>query len=170
MLAEVLPLPVAGYNFNFITGHKMSLVPSVTSGVTYKWFMGDGATFTNKFVTYKYAVYGTYNVKLIVKNITSGCTDSTSQDIVFDFSEIKPVNKPSISISPNPAVQGFKVLVSPELSKGKLTILGMDGKLVLQRVLSGQNEIEINELLNSGTYIVKVESTKGLAISKLIIR
>ena len=170
LLAEVLPLPVAGYNFNFITGHKMSLVPSVTSGVTYKWFMGDGATFTAKFVTYKYAVYGTYNVKLIVKNITSGCTDSTSQDIVFDFSGIKPVNKPSISVSPNPAVQGFKVLVSPELSKGKLTILGMDGKLVLQKVLLGQREIEINELLNSGTYIIKVESNKGVAITKLIIR
>ena len=81
-----------------------------------------------------------------------------------------PVNKPSISVSPNPAVQGFKVLVSPELSKGKLTILGMDGKLVLQKVLLGQREIEINELLNSGTYIIKVESNKGVAITKLIIR
>ena len=46
----------------------------------------------------------------------------------------------------------------------------MDGKLVLQKVLLGQREIEINELLNSGTYIIKVESNKGLAITKLIIR
>lgn len=170
VLAEVLPLPVAGYNFNFISGHKLSLVPSVTTGVTYKWKMGDGNTYTTKFVTHKYSTWGTYNVKLIVKTITSGCTDSTSQDILYDFSGIRPVTKNVISVYPNPASQGFKISLSPEMAKGKISIISMDGKLVLQKVLSGETEIEINDNFNAGTYIIKVESENKVSVEKLIIR
>jgi hypothetical protein len=169
VLAEVLPLPVAGYNYNFITGHKISLVPSLTSGVTYKWKMGDGNTYTSKYVTHKYAVYGTYNIKLIVKNITSGCTDSTSQDVLFDFSGIKPISKQSILISPNPATQKFTVKVSSELAKGKLTIFSVDGKQVFQKNMEGESEMEISENLKSGMYIIKVEANHKVGVERLII-
>ncbi len=171
VLAEVLPLPVSGYNYSFISGHRMSFVPYVTTGVTYKWHMGDGNTYTSKFVTHKYASYGTYSIKLIVKFITSGCADSASQDILYDFSGVKPVaNQPQLTLFPNPTSNAFIVKLSPELSKGNLSILSIEGKVILQRNLNGLTEIEIKEGMASGTYIVKVQTGQLVRYEKLIVR
>ncbi len=171
VLAEVLPLPISGYNYSFISGHRMSFVPYVTTGVTYKWFMGDGNTYTSKFVTHKYASYGTYSIKLIVKFITSGCSDSASQDILYDFSGVKPVaNQPQIAVYPNPASSAFTVRVNPELSHGKLSILSMEGKLVSLHPLGGQTELKIEETLSKGTYIIRVQTGQLVGYEKLIIR
>ena len=92
------------------------------------------------------------------------------RNVLFDFSGVKPFDKSSISVYPNPASQGFQISLSPELAKGKLSILSMDGKMVLQKILSGQSEIEINDYLNSGTYIIKVESENKVGVEKLIIK
>jgi hypothetical protein len=169
--AEVLPLPVAGYNFSFLPGHKLSLVPQSTSGVSYKWDLGDGTILTSKYVTYKYTKYGTFNVKLVVKSLASGCRDSTSQDITYDFSGIKPLVKTStISIYPNPTVQGFKISLSPELIGGKMSIYSLDGKLIYQKAVIEQSVIEVSDHFNTGTYFIRVETNTKTAVEKLIVR
>lgn len=169
VLAEVLPLPVAGYNYNFIAGHKMSLIPTVTSGVTYKWIMGDGNTYITKYVTHKYSKYGTYNVKLIVKNITSGCADSTSQDILFDFSGLKPVSMEILNVFPNPTSGNFKITLPANIINGTLSILNTNGQMVYQTVLKGNSEIFIDEKFAIGVYIIKVEGNGKTGVARLIV-
>ena len=169
VLAEVLPLPVAGYNYTFLKSHKISLIPTETSGVTYKWIMGDGNTYTTRYVIHQYALYGTYNLKLIVKTITSGCSDSTSQDVIYDFTGIKPLSKDLISIFPNPANGNFKIKVPATVANGNLSIISNDGKMVYQSQLKGNNEVFMDEKFAKGIYTIKVEWKGKNSVARFIV-
>lgn len=170
VFAEVLPLPVAGYNYSFIPGHRLSLVPQETNGLNYLWKMGDGNTYTTKYVTHKYTTYGTFEVKLIATSITSGCKDSASQNILYDFSGIKPIQSSSIILYPNPSDGSFVLKMDRDLSFGKLSILAMDGKLVHETQLMGLSELEINNRLPAGIYTVRIESKGKIGTARLIVR
>jgi gliding motility-associated-like protein len=49
------------------------------SADTYLWDFGDGATSTSKTPTHNYADTGTYTVKLIATNLSTGCQDSLTR-------------------------------------------------------------------------------------------
>lgn len=51
--------------------------------LSWKWYLGDGTTSTDKLVKHKYTVSGTYTIKLVVTG-AFGCTDSISHDVVVN--------------------------------------------------------------------------------------
>ncbi|MFM9945612.1 MAG: T9SS type A sorting domain-containing protein [Bacteroidia bacterium] len=171
VLAEVLPLPIPDFKDTlFKKLRKVRCTAYATTGVRYKWYMGDGNTYTSRIINHGYTTFGTFKIKLVVTSITSTCKDSLSKDYLFDFSGITPIVNPNISVIPNPASQNFKIKLNAELSKGKLSIISMDGKLVYHSILTGLPEIEISESFNPGTYLIKVESNDRVGITKLMIK
>jgi hypothetical protein len=167
---EVIPLPVAGYNYDFLPGHKLRLTPTASSGVSYLWKMGDGKTYTTKFVTHSYALYGTYNVKLIVTSVTSDCKDSTSQDIVYDFSGIKPAKIHNVKVVPNPNKGAFKIVPPAGVVNGTLSIINTEGQLVYQTKLDGDKELNLDTNLSAGLYTIKIDWNQNSAQTRLMVQ
>jgi len=170
VLVEVIPLPVAGYTYDFITGHKIRLTAQSTSGVKYLWKMGDGKTYATKLITHSYAKYGTYNVKLIVTSLASGCIDSASQDILFDFSGLRPITEQhSINVFPNPSNGQFTVNLPSDLKTGHLMIMSSDGKLVYSQVLKNNRAVSVEKQFANGIYFLKVEWDNKTSYKKLVM-
>lgn len=166
---DVLPLPIPGFKDSIVKGHKIKFTPYSNSGVKYKWHMGDGTTFTTKLVTYGYANYGTYTVKLIVTNLTSNCVDSLSRDVVFDFGGIRAVKEGVIKVFPNPASDKFTIRLPKDLNKGQLSIISTDGKTVYTSSLNDNKDVIIDEPLAKGIYFIKVEWDNKRGFSRLVV-
>jgi hypothetical protein len=170
VLVEVLPLPIPGFKDSIIKGHKIRFTPYTNSGVKYKWVMGDGNSYTTKLVTHGYALYGSYDVKLTVTSLTSGCFDSMSRNVIFDFSGIKPIDNGAIIVNPNPASGSFKITLRDGVKTGVVSIISNNGQVVYRSALSNQSEIILKENLSSGIYVIKVDSERGSAYTRLMIR
>ena len=170
VLVEVLPLPIPGFRDSIIKGHKIRFTPYTNSGVKYKWDMGDGNSYTTKLVSHGYALYGSYMVKLTVTSLTSGCSDSLSRYVLFDFSGIKPIDNGSIMVNPNPASGQFKISLREGVKSGMVSIISNNGQVVYRSQLSNQSEITLKENLSSGIYVIKVDSERGSAYTRLMIR
>lgn len=170
VLVEVLPLPVVEFKFEYITGHRVRFTPYTTTGVTYKWIMGDGNVYTSRFVTHQYAVYGTYKVKLILTNITSGCVDSTIMDVPFDFSGIKKVSENNLKIYPNPVVNGSLNIEYPDNIKiYKISLINNIGKTVFRTYPVNMKKIYIDNLNSKGIFYLKTETDRGIFSNKIVV-
>lgn len=76
----------------------------------------------------------------------------------------------ALQIYPNPAVDHITISI-PSSSKGKLSVYDISGKLILQRTIVDQNEVQINTSgLSKGIYTVTFENESIKNASKLIIR
>ncbi|MBC7536597.1 MAG: T9SS type A sorting domain-containing protein [Ferruginibacter sp.] len=75
-----------------------------------------------------------------------------------------------VKISPNPSVEDFKLeIITPVIEKTTVTILGMQGKLIREMILSPyQKNISIGADLHAGTYIVEVKQGKNIMKTKLL--
>ena len=78
----ILPKTVASFALSNITqciNNSFTFTSTSTAGLnslTYKWDLGDGTLASTSTVTKSYLLAGTYNVKLLVVNNTTGCRDS----------------------------------------------------------------------------------------------
>ncbi|MBA3829806.1 MAG: PKD domain-containing protein [Taibaiella sp.] len=80
-------LPRAGFDYNFDCSNAFSIIFTNLSkhsltGTSYLWNFGDATTSTTASPTHTYAATGTYSVRLIVYDSTTGCRD-TSVNSVF---------------------------------------------------------------------------------------
>ncbi len=85
---NVYPQPLAAYNqpaAQCFTGNNFSFTSNstVTGGLitSHNWNFGDGNTGNGMNVTHRYAVAGTYTVKLVVTT-NNGCKDSVSKTVI----------------------------------------------------------------------------------------
>lgn len=166
VLVEVLPLPVVEFKYEYISGHRVRFTPYTTTGVTYKWIMGDGNIYTSRFVTHQYAVYGTYKVKLIMTNITSGCVDSTSVDVPFDFSGTEKVSKSIIRVYPNPSFGTISLNYPENLKISRVIMINNLGKIVMNIDTDDLKNIKIDNSLPKGIYYLKTETDQGTFSNK----
>lgn len=167
-LVEVLPLPIPGFRDSIVKGHKIRFTPYTNTGVRYKWDMGDGNSFTTKLVTYGYASYGTYQVKLTVTSLTSGCMDSLSRWVVFDFSGIKQTGNPQLSISPNPNNGQFRLVTDRNAEPMYIKIVNTEGQPVYEKLISGADHVVLEDL-PVGLYYLSAETTKGVMHNKFMV-
>lgn len=82
----VTPQPTASFNYSAPpTGCTLPVNVSFTSTsagtVSYQWNFGDGSNSTAANPTHTYNAYGSYNVRLIIKN-ARGCTDTIIKDSI----------------------------------------------------------------------------------------
>ena len=76
----------------------------------------------------------------------------------------------SFGIYPNPAKESFKLsLTNSDLANSKVDIYDMNGKLILSQTSDNNQQVNI-QTLNSGMYIVLVESGSKTYTKKLIVR
>lgn len=55
-------------------------------------------------------------------------------------------------------------------SKGKLSVIGLSGKLVRQHILNGSfNEVSLSNL-SSGVYLIRVETLQGVKVEKILLQ
>lgn len=78
----VNPLPTSSFSVtNLCFGDTLNPNDNSTgSNLTYKWYLGNGATSTSTNLQYVYAQSGTYTVSQVVTT-DKGCTDSTSESV-----------------------------------------------------------------------------------------
>lgn len=76
----------------------------------------------------------------------------------------------NLQIYPNPASDQVNILL-PSNSSGKVSIYDVSGKLILQKIVADQNEVNINTSnLTTGIYTVSFENQTIKKVSKLVIR
>lgn len=79
---------------------------------------------------------------------------------------IRENDKPKIAMYPNPS-NGL-VTIESDSPMNQVKVFDFQGRLVLQRQLNGQRA-ELNHSLNSGVYLVRVESENGITSSRLVV-
>ncbi|MCB9251745.1 MAG: T9SS type A sorting domain-containing protein [Flavobacteriales bacterium] len=166
---EILPLPIPGFSDSIITGHRIRFKPYATTNVKYNWDMGDGNKYTSQMVTHGYALYGTYKVQLKVSFLSSGCADSFSKDVVFDFSGIETRNLNGLSIYPNPSKGIFTIRVSSYDQNTVLKVYASNGKLLWSQALKSKTEEIDLTGLPKGIYSLLLTSEKTNQYKKIII-
>ena len=79
--------------------------------------------------------------------------------------------EPGIAVWPNPATDHILIENNDDSNLfTKATIFNLTGKVMLERKLAANsNEISINEL-SVGTYIVKIENSKGTFQTQKIVK
>ncbi|PZW40680.1 putative secreted protein (Por secretion system target) [Mesonia algae] len=96
-------------------------------------------------------IYSTWNISSYV-NFSEDCSLSES-----NFKEIK------IQLFPNPTTQQFQLKTNEEIKS--LTVYSLNGKEILK--FQNQNTYDVSQL-PAGIYFVKMETSKGTGIQKLI--
>ena len=95
--------------------------------------------------------YSTWNIGPFV-NFSNDCSLSTSR-----------FNKIDVQLFPNPATEHFQLKMQEEIKS--LTVYSLNGKEVLK--FQNQNTYDVSQI-PAGIYFVKMETSKGTGIQKLI--
>jgi hypothetical protein len=117
-----------------------------------------------------------------------GLNEGEYRIYVFEFVEscgdfTKPYKKPVpstrsasgewFSIYPNPSGGHFTVSFNPEMVENEttatITLFSPSGNKIKEQKVNCTNEVEFNENLNNGTYLLKVETNNNLMETKQII-
>ncbi|MBS1595767.1 MAG: C10 family peptidase [Bacteroidetes bacterium] len=110
---------------------SVGFTPVTTTGVTYQWSFGDGATSTDQSPTHTYATSGTYTVQLIESN--GSCSDTTTQQVAAFATGITDVKSLStLSLYPVPAQSMIMIrLSSTATAAAHITITDALGAAVI---------------------------------------
>src|SRR5690606_38965437 len=87
---------------------------------------------------------------------------------VYDLSKVLSVNnllKEKFSIFPTPASEVLNVDLEENIDLKKVLIYNLAGQVVLE---SDKRQVEVGTLAK-GSYIVKIETSKGMATEKMIL-
>lgn len=141
---------------------------SSQDGISYFWDFGDGNTYENSIfeetIQHLYVTTGIFTVGLTVEN--ESCTNELSYEdfISVDLTNIYELND-DFEIYPNP-VHDVLYIKNKFQNNFKTEIINMNGEVIF--VSENQNEINtIN--IQTGVYILKIESENKFYIEKIII-
>ncbi|MDI1232893.1 MAG: T9SS type A sorting domain-containing protein [bacterium] len=165
----VKPSPFSGFNYEVLTNQSVKVSPINAAGCSILWNFGDGIKNTSNLVTHKYLNPGTYQLKLILTSLLTGCKDSTEYTIVVGPSSIKVLNTlPAISIYPNPTNDVLNFELPLQIGSVSAYIYSMGGVLVISDELLLQNKkASLNVAqLSAGIYILKIEGFRTVLFTK----
>jgi hypothetical protein len=118
-------------------------------------------------------VQDSYNINATIINafginsIDKGNNTNWSFPTTNIIENMLPEEKLNYKLSPNPAGDVLHVICTYESHK-MLTIINMEGKVLIQQTISGKkNEVNVSNL-PSGTYFVKIIDSKGITTQKLM--
>jgi hypothetical protein len=127
------------------------------------------------------SVYGVYwydldyNDRVQGGAIDIGCYESSSaQKISKTAGSVEAVSVAHLSIYPNPVLHGTVTLKLTGFNQEKvqLTIFDTQGRLIVNKSLFNQNNIQISTIntLKTGVYSVKVQSRNSTVVQKLLVK
>jgi hypothetical protein len=165
----VKPAPFSGFSFEVMTWQQVKVSPINAAGCSVNWDFGDGFTSNNNTVIHRYESTGTYNIRLILTSVLTGCKDSTIIPVLIEESGVDDLNlKAGLSVYPNPAT-GVLYLKSEQVQSGQtIELIDVRGVVQARFVLNDElieNGIVLNDLA-SGLYIVRVQGYKPVMLMK----
>ncbi|MBP9179590.1 MAG: T9SS type A sorting domain-containing protein [Bacteroidia bacterium] len=170
--AERKPVVVVFYNkpngtftvqSQFMGG--ITFTPATANGLAYNWSFGDGNNSTVVNPTHKYTTNGNYNVKLVVVNPTSGCSDSSTQAVSVvsvGFADAKS-NSFNAEVYPNPFTGSAQLSYTlPVAETVSIRVVNLLGQEVMQLPAgikqAGTHQVDFNATnLSSGVYYVRLQ-------------
>jgi hypothetical protein len=84
------------------------------------------------------------------------------------INSIEPFNTSNFTIYPNPAIENVTITLTESVS-GSISIIDLQGNVVLNKSLLGNTSNISTSDLASGVYVVKINSDKGVAVKQLVI-
>ncbi|MBI5541482.1 MAG: T9SS type A sorting domain-containing protein [Bacteroidia bacterium] len=163
--------PKAGFSW-VDNGAEIQFTNESINANSYQWFFGDGMTDNSQNPSHIYSLPGIYNVKLICSD---GCLTDTICDTVSVFSTglCSDVLLSGISIYPNPATDAVKIKFPDNIVGTYFIELDkIDGQMIQIKTLqfgSSENEVIFDtKNLESGIYFIRIDSSKGAVIHKLV--
>ena len=164
-----------GPQASFITSQNLNIINflELSLGATsWSWDFGDGSaidTLQNP-APHVYAAAGNYNVTLTVSNGTCSST-LVVPVVIVTAAGISQLNAANISVMPNPVKDLLTVNLAGVNSNVSMTLTSSLGQVVYT---SNGNEIKNEKVtlnlssLKSGIYILKMESTDGVVLKKIV--
>jgi hypothetical protein len=94
----------------------------------------------------------------------------TSFTAIFDVeTSIESINKPSIKIYPNPAIDDVHISLPENVPQAVFMLYDMQGKEVIRQEVSNQGRVEVSNLA-SGMYIYRLTTDKQSYQGKMVIK
>jgi PKD repeat protein len=160
--------PNAGFTVQSQFMGGLTFAPATGSGLAYNWTFGDGNSSTAVKPTHTYTTNGNYNVKLVVLNPTSGCSDSSSQSVSVvsvGFAD-KKANNFQAEVYPNPFRETtqltYTLTSAEEVSIRVLNLLGQEVmQLPAELKQAGKHQVDFSTAnLASGVYYIRLQVGK----------
>ncbi|MCF6352989.1 MAG: T9SS type A sorting domain-containing protein, partial [Cyclobacteriaceae bacterium] len=137
------------------------------TGATYQWLdcnNGNAAITGATNATYTATANGNYAVLVTVES----CSE-TSACVNVIITGIDKLNQSDVTIFPNPITNQFTIDVENEADDVAVTIVSIEGKIVYNIDLLGNNKMVIDaSTWNNGIYFVQIRSNTTLKTIKLI--
>lgn len=159
------PKPDAGFTIQGQLAGQITFLANASSGVNLNWSFGDGNTSVLSNPTHQYNTNGNYNVKLIVVNPTSGCSDSTNQSVNVLSVGIadKQANGFHADVYPNPFRETAQITYTLTSAQDvSIRVVNQLGQEVMQLPAglkhAGTHQVDFNSAnLASGVYYVRLQ-------------
>jgi PKD repeat protein len=155
--------PVA--SFTYSGGPSVNFLDASTNAVAWNWSFGDGNTSSTQNPSHTYAGNGSFNTSLIVV-AANGCSDTVTNTVSVGVpSAVNETSTVKMSLFPNPIKGGALTVVTKDEIK-EITVLNVLG----QNIVSIVGDVKVINISNLviGTYFVKVRTSRGTLVQKLI--
>jgi hypothetical protein len=153
-----------------ITQNSDTLFCSVTSGVTYQWFLnGNPQTQTTQYIIITPADSGSWYV--VVTDVDSPFCSATSDTLQIPVGITEAMSSDFLTIYPNPNNGIIQIkFIRGMPADGKLEIFNTLGEKILSKeIAAGEKEIKLNvKNLVAGVYVVRMEGEKTNLSGKFV--
>lgn len=153
---------------NGVTQNGFTLTADL-AGAAYQWFTCENGVLdapiageTNQSFTPN--VTGDYAVEVSLNNCTTASVCYT-----IDLSTIEETAISKAQIFPNPTNGSFTIDLPETTSNLNLSLISLQGKVILERNIAHKNSVTINEELPAGVYFIQLRANAKTATYKLVV-
>lgn len=161
--AEVAPIPAVDIiTASANTGNGAIRFATSSTGVTYKWFFGDGSTSTDQNPTYTYPFALKWTVKLVVTS-PDGCSNSTTADVVVNPLSAQEIEGNDFVVYPNPTSGIFYIKYSNQVGVNNIRVTDVLGKVIANyQPEAGSDAVAFDlSAQSAGVYFVTLTDVSG---------
>jgi PKD repeat protein len=166
-------VPNAAYSYSNVS-NVYSFTNTSTSATTTTWDFGDlSPTSTLPNPTHTFTSNGVYNVQLIITN-SCGTDTIVHQIIIIGIAGIEEFSLQNVSVYPNPANDIFNIsITNANFSEVKITLCDIQGKEIYNET-NNNNSVNYKKQISvigmaKGIYYLKLSTTKGIKVQKLVV-
>ncbi|HLG34110.1 MAG TPA: T9SS type A sorting domain-containing protein, partial [Bacteroidia bacterium] len=152
-----------------ITQNGDSLICSITSGVSYQWFLnGVPQTQTTQYIIVTPADSGSWYV--VVTDVDSPFCSTISATLQIPVGIIEMMYSDYLSVFPNPVTDELSITGYSFFAKAEITIYNTLGEKILSKeIAAGEKEVKLNvKNLPAGIYVVRITGEKTNLSSKFV--